>query len=81
MVNMGISVKISEDNYRMLCSLSGRLQEKQGKTVTINDAISHLSKKGKLSDLAGSWKMTDKEVEEMFSGLQKGWKNWSIKFA
>lgn len=28
----------------------------------------------KLSDLAGSWKMSDKEAEEFMSELKKGWK-------
>jgi len=78
---MSISVKISEENYKMLCSLSGRLQEEIQKPVSINEAISYLSKKGKLSDLAGAWKMSDKESKEMLSSINEGWKRWKIKSA
>ncbi len=27
----------------------------------------------KVSDLAGAWKMTDKEAEELLESLKKGW--------
>jgi hypothetical protein len=30
----------------------------------------------KLTKLAGSWEMDDKEVEEIFGGLKDAWKNW-----
>lgn len=78
---MAISVKISEENYRMLCSLSGRLQEKFGKPVSINEAISYLEKGGKLSDLAGSWKISEREVNEMNQSLKRGWKKWAKESA
>jgi len=76
---MPVSVKISEDNYRMLCSLSGRLRDKLHKPVSINDAISFLHKRGKISDLAGMWKMSDKETEKFMKDLKKGWSRWKIK--
>jgi len=78
---MSISIKISEENYGRLCDLSGRLRTKLHRPVSINEAINHLYKKGRLSDLAGSWKMSDKEVEKFTDNLKKGWKKWTIKSA
>ena len=78
---MPISIKISEDNYKMLCSLSGKLREKLHKPVSINEAISFLYKGRKISDLAGAWKMNDKEAEEFMGELKKGWKKWTIRSA
>lgn len=75
---MAISIKISEENYKILCSLSGRLREKLQRPVSIDEAIGFLHKKGKLSDLAGSWKMSDKETGELMNELKKGWKKWTI---
>ncbi len=78
---MPVSIKISEENYKRLCSLSGRLREKLHKPVSLNDALSFLYSKRKISDLAGTWKMSDKEVEGFMSGLKEGWKKWKIKSA
>jgi hypothetical protein len=34
-------------------------------------------KKGtKISDLAGSWDMTDEEAAEMEAAIEKSWENW-----
>lgn len=74
-----ISIKISKENYERLCSLSGRLRETLYKPVSINDAISFLYNKGKLSDLAGGWKMSDKEAASFMNNIRKGWKKWKIK--
>lgn len=78
---MPMSIKISEENYRMLCVISGRLRERLHKPVSINDAISYLSKRGKISDLAGTWKMSDKEAENFMAELKEGWNKWKIKSA
>jgi len=75
------SIKISAENYEKLCSISGKLTEKFNRPVSINEAISFLYKKKGLSEIAGTWKMEDKEVEEIKESLKRGWKNWKIKFA
>lgn len=36
-------------------------------------------KKKKLSDLAGSWKMSDSEAEELKNNIKKIWKNFYLK--
>ena len=78
---MAISVKISEENYKNLCAISGKLQEKIQKPVSINEAIKFLCMKKKLSELAGTWEMSCKEAEEFTKELNKGWKKWKIKSA
>jgi len=78
---MAISVKISEENYRNLSELSGRLQLMFKKPVSLNEAISFLYKKRKISDLAGSWKMNEKEAEDFQGSLRKGWKRWKTTSA
>lgn len=77
---MSISIKISEENYKRLCSLSGRLMSKLHRTVSINEAIDYLYNiKGNISDLAGTLEMSDKEVEDFAINIKKGWKRWIIK--
>ena len=78
---MSISIKISEENYRRLASLSGRLREMHGKPVSINEAIGFLYSNKKLSDLAGTWNMSDDEARLFMSDLKSGWKKWSLKSA
>lgn len=75
---MAVSIKISEENYRKLSELSGKLRYRLHKPISLNETISFLYKK-KLSDLAGSWKMSDKEANEFMKVLKKGWKSWEIK--
>ena len=76
---MTISIKISEENYNVLCEISGKLRERLHRPVSINDAISYLHSRRKISDLAGTWKMGEHEVEDFMANLREGWKKWKIK--
>ncbi|MFH1650312.1 MAG: hypothetical protein ABIA93_07250 [Candidatus Woesearchaeota archaeon] len=78
---MAVSVKISEENYKRLCSLSGSLQEEFGRPVSLNEAMDYLWNKPKLSDVAGMWKMSDAEANKLKRDIKRGWKNWSTKSA
>ncbi|MBI3051448.1 hypothetical protein HYY74_03245 [Candidatus Woesearchaeota archaeon] len=78
---MSVSIKISRENYERLSSLSGRLRSELNRPVSINEAISFLYRKGKLSDVAGTWKMTDREAEGFMADLQRGWERWKPKSA
>ena len=78
---MPVSIKISEENYRILCDLSGKLRERLHKPVSINEALGFLYKRRNISDLAGTWKMSDKEAEKFMSDLKEGWKKWKTKSA
>lgn len=72
------TIKVSETNYRNICEYAGTLQQEWGEPVSLDKALSHLFRKGKISDLAGRWKMTDKEETEMMKSLRRGWKSWKI---
>ena len=78
---MSLSIKITEENYRRLSSLSGKLREKYQKPASINDAISFLYERKKISELAGTWKMSDEEVKETMGDLKRGWSKWKAKSA
>jgi len=74
------SVKISKETYAELSEIAGELQIKLKRPVSIEEAIKHLTKrrrKGvKISDLAGSWNMTDHEAEEIETEISQAWKKW-----
>ena len=78
---MSVSIKISEENYEHLCSISGELQKNLHRRVSINEALGYIFKKGKLSDLAGSLGMSDTEVKETTGSLRRGWNKWSTRSA
>jgi len=69
------SVKLSEDTYKQLVDLAGKLQSERKKPVSIEDAIKHLLKR-RISHLAGSWEMDDDEIDEFNKSLDKMWSNW-----
>ena len=73
------AIKISDENYRNICAFAGELQKELGEPVSVDKALSALFKKKKLSEFAGSWKMSDKEASDMFESLRKGWGTWNIK--
>ena len=73
------AIKISDENYRWLSKVAGFLQQEKLRPISLDEALTYLHKNQKLSDLAGSWNMSDKEEKEMFATLSKGWKGWKIK--
>ena len=76
---MPVSIKISEENYGRLSFLSGKLREMLYRPVSLNETISFLYNRRRLSDLAGSWKMNDKDAELFLRDVKRGWKEWKIK--
>ena len=76
------TIKISEENYKMLLKIMAIIQHKNGHRASFDDAIDNLAerkeKKRKLSNLAGSWKMNDEEWDNIRSELKRGWKKWKI---
>jgi predicted CopG family antitoxin len=69
------SIKLSEETYKKLVELAGRLQAESKESVSIEDAIKYLMRR-KISDLAGSWDVSDEEVREINESLRKGWNSW-----
>ena len=74
------AIKISKETYAELSAIAGELQVKLKRPVSIEEAMKHLikrNKKGKkISDLAGSWNVTDKELKEIESSISKAWEKW-----
>ena len=74
------AIKISKEAYAELSAIAGELQVKLKRPVSIEEAMKHLikrRKKGKkISDLAGSWNVTDKELKEIESSISKAWEKW-----
>jgi len=71
------SIKLSEETYRKLVEIAGKLQAELKKPVSIEDAIKYLMKR-RISDLAGSWDISEEEVVEIKASLEEGWKKWKL---
>jgi predicted CopG family antitoxin len=74
------AVKVSKETYAELSVIAGELQVKLKRPVSIEEAMKHLikrRKKGlKISDLAGSWDLTDEEAKEIKSSISQAWETW-----
>ena len=74
------AVKVSKETYAELNAIAGELQVKLKRPVSIEEAMKHLinrRKKGtKISDLAGSWDLTDEEVKEIKASIIQAWEKW-----
>lgn len=75
------TIKISAHTYKDICSYAGELQKEWGEPISIDRALTTLFHKKKLSDLAGSWKMNEREAEALMKTLKRGWSSWKIKSA
>lgn len=78
------TIKVKEETYRKINALVGLLREKEKKPVSMNDAISKALAevkvaKPKLSDFAGSWKMSDAEAKRLKKEIRDVWKTWKIQ--
>jgi hypothetical protein len=76
------SIKVSKETYAELSEIAGELQLKLKRPVSIEEAIKQLTKRRKkgvkISDLAGSWKISDQEADEIKGSIDAAWKNWKI---
>ena len=75
------AIKVSKETYAKLSEIAGELQVKLRRPVSIEEAMKDLIKrreKGrKISDLAGSWSMTDEELKEIKTSIDESWKKWN----
>ena len=75
------AIKVSKETYAKLSEIAGELQMKLRRPVSIEEAMKDLIKqreKGrKISDLAGSWNITDAEFKEIKSSIDESWKKWN----
>jgi len=79
-VDLARSVRVEERTYRRLSQASGRLQAMLGRPVSLDEAIWSLLRgtreEGRISDLSGSWDMSEVEAREVERVLREGWKRW-----
>jgi predicted transcriptional regulator len=75
------AIKVSKETYAKLNEIAGELQVKLRRSVSIEEAMKELIKrreKGrKISDLAGSWNVTDAELKEIETSIEESWKKWN----
>ncbi len=74
------AIKISKETYAELSAIAGELQVKLKRPVSIEEAMKHLinrrRKETKISDLAGTWDMTDAELKEIKTSINQAWEQW-----
>jgi hypothetical protein len=75
------AIKISKETYAELSAIAGELQIKRKRPVSIDETMKYLirrNRKGKkISDLAGSWIMTETEAKEIKASIDKAWETWT----
>jgi len=78
----GKTVKISEETYARLSEIAGELQIRLKRRVSLDEAIRYLlslrGKGMKITDLAGSWDVSEEEVAQMRASLTEAWKKWRL---
>lgn len=74
------AIKVSKETYAKLNEIAGELQSRLKRPVSIDEAMKYLMKekeKGrKITDLAGSWNITDKELEQIKLLISEAWTKW-----
>jgi len=79
------SVKVSRDIYARLCEVAGELQVRLKRPVSFDEAMRYLlslrerKRRGVvITDLAGSWDMSDEEWAEIKVDLEEAWRRWKV---
>lgn len=76
------TIKVNKETYKKLCEIAGELQMLLKRPVSLDEALSYLvstRKKGvKITDLAGSWEISDDELTEIKASLAEAWKRWRL---
>jgi len=76
------TVKISRETYARLSEIAGELQMKLKRPVSLDEAVRHLiTLRGKgirITDLAGSWDVSEDEVAEIKASLREAWRKWRL---
>jgi len=76
------TIKISKETYAKLSETAGELQMRLKRPVSLDEAMKYLinlkEKNTKITDLAGTWDITDKELVEIKTSLKEAWKRWKL---
>lgn len=74
------AIKVSKETYAELSAITGELQVKLKRPVSIEEAMKHLIGQRnigkKITDLAGSWDVTDEEAKEIKASISQAWETW-----
>ncbi|MBI4148526.1 hypothetical protein HY490_04505 [Candidatus Woesearchaeota archaeon] len=73
------AVKVSDENYRWLSTVAGELQQQRQAPVSIDEALNTIRRGKNVSELAGTWKMSEDEAKRIEADLKKTWKQWRIE--
>ncbi|MDH5811835.1 MAG: hypothetical protein QE160_06175 [Candidatus Verstraetearchaeota archaeon] len=78
------TIKISKETYVKLSEVAGELQMRLKRPVSLDEAMRYLlslksrNKKVRITDLAGSWDLSDEEWAEIKISLTEAWKKWKL---
>jgi len=76
------TIKVSKETYAQLSEIAGELRIRLKRPVSLDEALRYLmSLKGKgvkITDLAGSWEVSEEEVAEIRASLAEAWKKWRL---
>jgi hypothetical protein len=76
------TVKISKETYAKLSEIAGELQMRLKRPVSLDEAMEYLislrGKGTKVTDLAGSWDISDEELAEIKASQTEAWKRWRL---
>jgi len=76
------TVKISKETYAKLSEIAGELQMKLKRPISLDEAVRHLISLGvkgtKITDLAGSWDVSEEELVEIRASLTEAWRRWRL---
>jgi len=76
------TIKISKEMYAKLSEIAGELQIRLKRPVSLDEAMKYLislrEKTTKITDLAGSWDISDTELAEIKTSLKEAWKRWKL---
>lgn len=74
------TIKVGSETYGRLCEVAGELQKELKRPISLEEAVKHLislRERGvKITDLAGSWEITDEELTEIKHSLTEAWRRW-----
>ena len=74
------TIQVNEDVYKRLFKVAERLQTERKHSVSVDEAIKILvddfGLENKISDLAGTWDISEEEVETIKKSIKEGWRRW-----
>ena len=75
------TIHVTEDIYKRLFKVAEQLQAERKHSVSVDEAIKIMmddfGRKNKISDLAGTWDISEEEVETIKRLIKEGWRRFS----